>query len=54
MDPSYLSDILLKNTQLQALMEAEFTVLPHPLHLLVTLQMTKSSRESTCLSAGHM
>lgn len=35
---SYPSDILLKHTQLQTLVEAELTVLPRSLHLMVTLQ----------------
>lgn len=37
-DLSYLSDILLEHTQLQALVEAELPVLPRPLHLMMTLQ----------------
>lgn len=34
---SYLSNILLKHTQLQTLVEAELTVLPRPLNLVLTL-----------------
>ncbi len=37
LDLSYLSNILLKHTQLQALVEAEFTMLPRPLHFMMTL-----------------
>lgn len=49
LDLSYLSNILLKHTQLQALVEAEFSMLPRPLHLMVTLQKRKESL-SACLS----
>lgn len=34
---SYLSHVLLKHTQLQTLVEAELTVLPRPLDLVLTL-----------------
>lgn len=33
----YLSHVLLKHAQLQTLVEAELTVLPRPLHLVLTL-----------------
>jgi len=38
---SYLSNVLLKHAQLQALMEAELTMLPRPLHFMVTLPKKK-------------
>lgn len=40
---SYLSYILLKYTQLQTLMEAELTMLPGRLHLVVTLRKQQKS-----------
>lgn len=51
-DLSYLSHILLKHAQLQALVEAEFTVLPRPLYLMVTLP-TKN-RQMSHQSAGQV
>lgn len=49
LNSSYLSHILLKHTQLQALVEAELTVLPRPLHLVVSLQQHKDN-----VTPGHL
>lgn len=38
---SYLSNILLKHAQLQTLVEAELTMLPRPLDLVLTLRKGK-------------
>lgn len=39
----YPSNILLKHTELQTLVEAELTVLPRPLHLMVSLHKKKEN-----------
>lgn len=46
---SYLSNILLKHTQLQTLVEAELTVLPRPLNLVLTLHKRKKENLSHCI-----
>lgn len=51
LDLAYLSNVLLKHTQLQALVEAEFTMLPRPFDLMVTLQKQKTNiSPPVCLS----
>lgn len=52
LDLSHLSDVLLKHAQLQALVEAELTMLPRPLHLVVTLRKKYTRLISHLLVCG--
>lgn len=46
---SYLSNILLKHAQLQTLVEAELTVLPRPLNLVLTLHKREKKNLTHCI-----